>query len=51
MVSVIHRGLQSGSWKQRVQLDMKPAKFVTLRTAGDVQRLQRGLCPTGGSGA
>ena len=31
--------------KQRVQLDMKPAKFVTLRTAGDVQRLQRGLLP------
>ena len=42
MVSVIHRGLAK---KQRVQLDMKPAKFIALRTAGDVQRLQCGFMP------
>ena len=46
MVSVIHKGAcKAAVGKQRVQLDMKPAKFVTLRTAGDVQRLQRGLLP------
>ncbi|MFR1478503.1 MAG: hypothetical protein ACLSB9_23840 [Hydrogeniiclostridium mannosilyticum] len=45
MVSVIHRGLQSGSWEAARSVGYEASQIRYTRTAGDVQRLQRGLLP------